>query len=409
MPDPSLSRELDWRWLFPLRLFFRAARLAMGLRSLAASTMGLWLTVAGWYLAGRLFGLADNEPNNLARANAWPWQTAGDATFYAWPWTIESWRQMLPAVDQTVLGAWERLSAAFSLALDPSVTPRLFLYLATCGLWALAVWSLLGGIVTRLSALGLTRDEYLHWNPAVKFVTARWASIAGGPLVACLGIGLLAAPVVAIGALLRFHAGMLLAGLLWPLALVAGAAMALLALGLLFGWPLMWAAVGVEGADAFEAISRAYAYVFHRPVHYLLYATQSILVGALGWLLVSLFARALLSMSIWAASWGSGADPIALSAAPDAGVLATAGGGLIRFWTAATMSVVGAYSYSYLWNASTAIYLALRRELEATELDEVFVPEEAESPFGLPPLEQDEAGVPRAPDDSAEPPSSGAA
>jgi hypothetical protein len=183
--------------------------------------------------------------------------------------------------------------------------------------------------------------------------------------------------------------------LLWPLVIGAGVVLALLALGLAFGWPLMWAAVAVEGADAFEAISRAFTYVFHRPLYCLLYVVQAVLVGAAGWLLVNLFTGALLILCSWAASWGLGADPQALSADPGLTALASAGGSLIRFWTVLVMSVPVAFSYSYLWNASTAIYFILRREVEATELGDVLIPEESETRYGLPPLEADALGVPK--------------
>ena len=47
--------------------------------------------------------------------------------------------------------------------------------------------------------------------------------------------------------------------------------MALLLLGLAFGWPLMWATISTEGTDSFDALSRSYAYVFQRPLRYLFY------------------------------------------------------------------------------------------------------------------------------------------
>ena len=45
-----------------------------------------------------------------------------------------------------------------------------------------------------------------------------------------------------------------------------------LAVGLAAGWPLMWPTISSEGTDAFDALSRSYAYVYQRPLAYLLYA-----------------------------------------------------------------------------------------------------------------------------------------
>ena len=82
--------------------------------------------------------------------------------------------------------------------------------------------------------------------------------------------------------------------------------MALLLLGLLFGWPLMWATISAEGTDSFDALSRSYAYVFQRPLHYLFYALVAGVIGWLGWLLVQNFAAGVVWMGYWAAGWGSG-------------------------------------------------------------------------------------------------------
>ena len=50
-----------------------------------------------------------------------------------------------------------------------------------------------------------------------------------------------------------------------------------------------------------------------------------------------------------------------------------------------------AFVFSYFWTATTAIYFLLRRHVDATEMDEVYIPEEGE--HGLPPLDHDAAGV----------------
>jgi hypothetical protein len=55
--------------------------------------------------------------------------------------------------------------------------------------------------------------------------------------------------------------------------------------------------------------------------------------------------------------------------------------------------VAAGYQASYLWVAAVGIYLLLRRDIDAAELDEVYV-EDDEPEFGMPPLEADESGVP---------------
>jgi hypothetical protein len=58
-----------------------------------------------------------------------------------------------------------------------------------------------------------------------------------------------------------------------------------------------------------------------------------------------------------------------------------------------------AYLSSYLWTAAVAIYYLLRKNVDATELTEVYMPEE-DHDYGLPPLKQDPAGVPMAGDET---------
>ena len=62
--------------------------------------------------------------------------------------------------------------------------------------------------------------------------------------------------------------------------------MAILTIGLAAGWPLMAPTVSTEGTDTFDALSRSYAYVYQRPLAYLLYAVAATIIGILGLLVV---------------------------------------------------------------------------------------------------------------------------
>jgi hypothetical protein len=196
---------------------------------------------------------------------------------------------------------------------------------------------------------------------------------------------------------MRANVGLLLGGLLWPLALVAGVFITLLLVGLLFGWPLMWATISAEGTDAFDALSRSYAYVFQRPLHYLFYAFVAGLIGWLGWLFVQNFAAAIIWMTYWAAGWGSGIAKID-SILGVGGELAGAGyvgAVLIRFFAGCVKLLAVGYLFSYFWSAAAAIYFLLRRDVDATEMDEVFLDaDQSEQTAALPPVTTDEAGAP---------------
>jgi len=213
-----------------------------------------------------------------------------------------------------------------------------------------------------------------------------------------------AIPVVLLGLLLRWDVGLLLAALIWPLALLAGLIMAVLLLGLVFGWPLMFATISTEGTDSFDALSRSYAYTFQRPLHYLFYALAAAALGTLGWLLVSNFAAGVVGLTCWAASWFPGAPRMeAILHGGIEGEVATAGAVVLGFWTGSVKLLAVGFLYGFFFTAATAIYLLLRRDADATEMDEVFLDEdESEQQYGLPPLVADTAGAPRATDDVPE-------
>ena len=59
-----------------------------------------------------------------------------------------------------------------------------------------------------------------------------------------------------------------------------------------------------------------------------------------------------------------------------------------------------AFGFSYLWCSSTVIYFLLRRVVDATELDNVYVAEE-QGLHGLPPLKTGDDGVAEPADDEA--------
>ncbi len=67
------------------------------------------------------------------------------------------------------------------------------------------------------------------------------------------------------------------------------------------------------------------------------------------------------------------------------------GAGLIWFWVLCVKLVALGFLQSYFWTASTAIYYLLRRDVDATEMDEVYLEDDqGEEPQGLPPLATDE-------------------
>jgi hypothetical protein len=200
-----------------------------------------------------------------------------------------------------------------------------------------------------------------------------------------------------LGFVMRADIGVLLAAIVWPIVLVGCALLVLALIGLAFGWPLMWSTISTEGTDAFDALGRAWAYTTQRPLHYLFYAAVASLLGGLGLAFVEAFVSGVLHLSLWGVEWGGGAQRISdlahEVAAGEASRIGTAGAYLLTFWVGLVKLVAVGFVYSYLWTSATAIYLLLRRDVDATELDEVYLEDEPTGQ-GLAPLFNDDAGVP---------------
>jgi hypothetical protein len=195
----------------------------------------------------------------------------------------------------------------------------------------------------------------------------------------------------------------------WILALIFGTLMALLLLGLIFGWPLMWATISTEGSDAFDALSRSYAYTFQRPLHYLFFAIVAGILGALTWMLVLQLGGVIVHLTWWAADWGIFDEDRALLAlevaagnttADEFGKVGNFGLRLIGLGNSLVHAIAYSFAFGYFWVAATAMYLLLRRDVDHTETDEVYTDDETES-FGLPPLAKDAKGVPGVADSPA--------
>jgi hypothetical protein len=62
------------------------------------------------------------------------------------------------------------------------------------------------------------------------------------------------------------------------------------------------------------------------------------------------------------------------------------GPALVAIWLGVVFLMIIGFGYSYFWSASTIIYLMMRRKVDDTELDEVYLEEEeSEDSYSTPP------------------------
>jgi hypothetical protein len=285
-------------------------------------------------------------------------------------------------------------------ASDFGLLPILFAFL--CALWAAIVWAFFGGAITRIAAVQVAREEKIGLVESLRFAVSKFLSFLGAPIIPLVFIAFFTILCLLGGLISRIPGfGPVFAGALWFLPLTAGLIMAIILVGWAIGWPLMYATISVEGSDSFDALSRSYAYAFTRPWHYLFYAVIAFAFGSLCAFVVILFADLTVYLARWAVEWG-GADmtirqlmyyaPLGMDwqvrhvidsdgvprlvEAPTGAV--AVGAWLAAFWLRLLFCLVVGFAYSYFWSASTIIYYLLRRDVDNTEIQEVFLEDEGE-------------------------------
>lgn len=272
--------------------------------------------------------------------------------------------------------------------------------------WFLLVWSVLGGAIARIAAVHVARDEKISVRQSLAFSAGKILSFIFAPVipvVIILVIGLLTAA-ASFGLLHIPYAGPIVVGLFFFLALLGGFIVTLVTLGTLGGFNLMYPTVAVEGSDSFDAISRSFSYVFARPWRMLWYTVVAVVYGAICYLFVRFFIWIMLAATwffmnwflnghpaqFWPMMWPYPRDPQAsLPFRPDYANLnwgEKVGAGLIVWWVYVVIGLIGAFAISFYFSANTIIYYLMRREVDATEMDDVYVEEtEDEVEEGMPP------------------------
>ncbi|HSW44134.1 MAG TPA: hypothetical protein VLM89_01015 [Phycisphaerae bacterium] len=283
------------------------------------------------------------------------------------------------------------------------------------GLPVLAVWALFGGAICRMAALNIARDERPSPKSVLRFAQRKLASFFVAPLLPLVLI-LLPGVVLFLGGLLASvpYLGDLGGGILAILALAGGLLIAVVIIGGSAGASLMWPTIAVEGSDGFDAVSRGYSYVFARPWRAAFYAGVLTVYGAICYL----FVRFCVLLGLMAARFFVGAG-MGLTDRPGTG-LAEAGkidvlwpaptweelqpgrlpigvegwdsaaGFLLGIWLAVVIALLCAFAASFFLSGSTMVYCLLRREVDATDYEEVFLEEDGEQ--GEADLPFDESG-----------------
>jgi hypothetical protein len=299
-----------------------------------------------------------------------------------------------------------------------------WVYFALAMIWMLATWALFGGAITRMAAVQLAHKDKIGMTEALRFTADRYLSFLSAPLLPLAFVLVITILLMIFGWVQMIPAvgEIVVAGLGWPLVLLAGLVMAVILVGLI-GWPMMYATISAEGSDSFDALSRSYSYVYQKPWHYLWYAAVALAYGAVLVFFVSLMGSLVVYLGRWGVTqapmpesrnarylfiyapesyqWrelllddaktaggakvvnDGGIDPKAYTEYVDnLSIINKIGAFMVAVWLYIVFLLVVGFGYSYFWSAGTIIYLLMRRVVDDTDFDEVYLEEEeTEEPF----------------------------
>jgi len=428
-------RGVDWREVFPWTALTRAFTVAVSIPVLLLASFGVGLTISGWAIADSLLipeqpavapaGVTTGEmesvtPQETIFTEDPALQAAVEAPL------IDSREQIpepvaavqpadyaVPAIgpitEDDPRSIFERLLVGEGLTLlgdlhemfmgeDRDLDAKTSYAICIVDFaWLLVVWGFFGAMITRIAVIRIGRGEKIGLKEAMADVRKKYISYVMSPLFVLVSCFVLSLPIVLISLLLNFDLGVLLASLLWIVAIVASIGVAVLLTGLFFGWPLMWPTISAEEAgDVYEATSRTFAYTFQAPVQYLFYVLISVVIWVPSVMLVqnftSLAEQVIFSWMNVAAEEGQLIQDyltgqVSLDGESQSFVM---GAKIISglHWFAHLMA--DAFCVGFFFSSFSGIYLLLRRFVDHTPLDEVFVIDD-KTKYGLEDLIQQTA------------------
>jgi hypothetical protein len=274
-----------------------------------------------------------------------------------------------------------------------------WLYFMIYFLFCVAVWAIAGGAICRIAALQATRDEKIPYTEAFGFAVRKFFSFFTAPLVPLLFIVGCCVPLLLAGLIGAIPGiGELLVGIGFILVLLISIALAAVIVGGIGGFGLFFPTIAVEGSDTFDAFSRAYNYVYGRPWRTIFYTLVAAVYGTFCFVFVKLFVSLIFTAAYTVTGWTMNMDSAAYAAplgklqamwfGPSfsgpffgrfylfpLGWSENLASAFIAIWVFLLVGVVIAFAISFFFSAYTVIYLLLRRVVDATEMDEVYVEE----------------------------------
>lgn len=384
---PGTWPAIEWRDVFPWQLLFRVPAVACSASVVVLALCGCWASLALWSVLSVtiLPASVENPPVNVQqlRQHATSAVPAGLQNQSSDHRTFAPFDQAIIFGDRNpILYAAARIMGPFVLLISDGANLewRYVFYCLLGGLLNIAIWAFFGTAICRTAVAEIGCEQRVGLFQSLQFSGARFGESYLAPLLPLFGMLLFAVPLMILGWVMRLDVGVLVAGCLWVFCLAAALVMGILALGLLIGWPFVWAAIASEGKDVFDAVSRSYSYAFQRPLKYAFYFAVAVLLGGGTWWIVLSFVDIVVTLASHAASWGSGTlrmqviQEVAQGTSTNLDVPNTlrVGSALMSGATWLLKSCAYSFAYGFFWCSMASIYLLLRRDIDQKEVDEIY-------------------------------------
>ncbi len=414
--QPVIVKKISWAELCPWTIIFRTLPVAASVTVLALAIVGVLAASFTWWLSETMFVGEDLGKDaammEVVRNNTSPYRSVFiDSNSDQNALNILGAKLSGP---RAVFNQIKRPAAyIFSSKVKPSAAGGNNVRLGASGFWyflfgtfcSMAIWSFIGLAIARVCLLRLTRNETIGIDDAFDFAFDHWLASFGGVSIPILAALALCIPAGLLGLLMTFDFGAAVVSLLWPLVLALSAAMALLLLGLTYAWPLIVSSAACEGQNSFDAMTRSFAYVFQRPLHCLGYAVVAMLFGGFCWLIVANLSGSIIELSYWSTSWGANRavgdlprievlQGLVSDTETSSETMLSFSQNTIGFWNGLVRTIAASFLYGLFWCMASAVYLLLRKDVDDTEMDEIYIVDEKRT-YELPPLKSDESGVPQ--------------
>ncbi len=304
-----------------------------------------------------------------------------------------------PVASDTVLGALRDLA----IVLPGWLLARHPIFLGIWCLFAMVLWSLFGGAISRMAALHATRQEPGPAGEALRFARQRWFWFFLTPWIPLLIAGLGGLAVAVVGLLFNVAFLDIREGVAFGALLLVGFLVAMALVFVAIGAGLFYPAIAVEGTDSFDALSRSGNYVFGRFWHWAFYTITALVYGAILYLILAGIAfltlkvtRFFVHMAVMATTPDGRNRFDVILPEPQIGELygsvdwsqlgmsGVAAAGLVAVWVYLLIGLLAAFAISYYFCAHTWIYLLLRRSADGTETDEVYLDDPGAQPQPAP-------------------------